>query len=139
MYGLLIRDKRISVMYHKLGSGVAGSVVLSTETNMAENTPLAMIGLVMALLPLCICGLFLGTWASRGVKNYMTHFTKGILMVALKDLLKDLLKGRLKGICKSLICRLYQVILHTPGKVRSSWPAMQHRVSCCPCLHLLIK
>ena len=46
-------------------------------------------------------------------------------MGVLEDPLKNLLKGILEGILKSLLCRLSQVIFHTPGgeinKDRESW------------------
>ena len=58
---------------------------------------------------------------AKPVKNCMTHFTegytRGILMGVLEDSLEDLLKGILKGILKSLLCRLYQVIFHTPVRI----------------------
>ena len=36
-------------------------------------------------------------------------------MDVLEDSLEELLKGMLKVILKSLLCRLYQVIFHTPA------------------------
>ena len=41
-------------------------------------------------------------------------------MDILEDPLEDLLKGILKGILKSLLCRLYQVIFHTPAVPHSA-------------------
>ena len=45
----------------------------------------------------------------------MTHFTEEYTYGGLEDSFEDLFKGILKGILKSLLCRMYQVIFHTPG------------------------